>query len=109
VDLDSNNFATCTRATADLKEHWPATAAALREVLGKPTSLEARRRAEGILQDMEKGVTPGQRRALRTAEVLEWIATKEARARLLELTKGTPDARLTREAAAACKRLEGRK
>ena len=33
----------------------------------------------------------------------------EARARLLELTKGAPDARLTREAAATCKRLEGRK
>jgi hypothetical protein len=41
-------------------------------------------------------------------EVLEWIATPEARARLLELGKGAPDARLTREAAAACKRLEGR-
>ena len=75
---------------------------------GEPPSLEARRRAEGILRDMEKGVTPGQRRALRAAEVLEWIATKEARAGLLELTKGAPDARLTREAAAACKRLAGR-
>jgi hypothetical protein len=41
-------------------------------------------------------------------EVLESIATKEARARLLEPMKGAPDARLTREAAATCKRLEGR-
>jgi hypothetical protein len=32
-----------------------------------------------------------------------------ARAHLTELAKGAPDARLTREAAAACKRLEGRK
>jgi hypothetical protein len=45
---------------------------------------------------------------VRAVEVLEWIATKEARARLLELAKGAPDARLTREAAAACKRLAGR-
>jgi hypothetical protein len=42
-------------------------------------------------------------------EVLEWLATPEARARLLDLAKGAPDARLTREAAATCKRLEGRK
>jgi RNA polymerase sigma factor (sigma-70 family) len=109
ADLDSKNFATRTRATAALKEHWPAPAAALRAVVANPPSLEARRRAEGILREMEKGVTPGQLRALRAAEVLEWIATKEARARLLELAKGAPDARLTREAAAARKRLAGRK
>jgi hypothetical protein len=52
---------------------------------------------------------PRERGGLRAVEVLEWIATKEARARLLELTKGAPDARLTRAAAATCKRLEGRK
>ena len=52
---------------------------------------------------------PRELRSLRAVEVLEWVATKEARARLLELTKGAPGARLTRAAAAACKRLEGRK
>ena len=78
--------------------------------MAKPTSLEARRRAEGILREMEKAVPPpGQRRALRAAEILEWLATKEARTLLLKLAKGAPDARLTREAAAACKRLERRK
>jgi hypothetical protein len=41
--------------------------------------------------------------------VLEWVATKEARAHLLGLAKGAPEARLTREAVAACKRLEDRK
>ena len=76
---------------------------------GEPPSLEARRRAEGILRDMEKGVTPGQRRALRAAEVLEWIATDEARTLLRELAKGAPEFGLTREAVAACRRLEGRK
>jgi RNA polymerase sigma factor (sigma-70 family) len=109
ADLDKDDFATRERATAELKEHWPGTEGALREAVAKSTSLEVRRRAEGIIQDMEKGVTPSQLRALRAAEVLEWIATKEARARLLDLAKGAPDARLTREAAAACKRLEGRK
>jgi hypothetical protein len=85
---------------------WPATAAALREVVAKSSTLEARRRAEGIIRDMEKAITPpGALRALRSAEVLEWIATPEASALLLELAKGAPDAQLTREAAAACKRL----
>src|SRR5262249_46836833 len=110
ADLDKDDFATRERATTDLREQGPAVAAALREVVARPTSAEARRRAQGMLQDMENGVLPPRElRALRAVEVLEWIATPEARARLLELTKGAPDARLTREAAAACKRLEGRK
>jgi len=59
---------------------------------------------------MANGVIPPRElRALRAVEVLEWIATKEARSLLLELGKGAPEASLTREAAAACKRLEGRK
>jgi hypothetical protein len=109
ADLENPNFAARERATAQIKEFWPATEAALREVVAKPSSLEARRRAEDVLREMERAVTPGQLRALRATEVLEWIATREARDRLLELAKGSPDARLTREAAAACRRLEGRR
>jgi WD40 repeat protein len=110
ADLDHDDFATRERATGELKDHWPAPAAALREVLAKSPSAEARRRAEGLLREMEEGVTPRyELRAVRAVEVLEWMATPEARAHLTELAKGAPDARLTREAAAACKRLEGRK
>jgi RNA polymerase sigma factor (sigma-70 family) len=106
ADLDDETFATRERATAQVKELWPATAAALREVVAKSATLEARRRAEVIIRDMEKAITPpGAIRALRAAEVLEWIATPEARSLLLHLAKGAPDAQLTREAAAACKRL----
>jgi hypothetical protein len=107
ADLDAPRFATRQRAAAELKEHWPVTAAALREVAAKSPSADARRRAEGIVREMEKAVTPpGELRALRAAEILEWIATQETRALLLELAKGAPDARLTRAAAAACRRLE---
>jgi RNA polymerase sigma factor (sigma-70 family) len=110
ADLDSEDFTARERATAELAEHGPVAAAALREVVAKSPSAEARLRAEGLLRETEKGVVPpGELRALRAAEVLEWVATPEARARLLELTKGAPDARLTRAAAAACKRLDGRK
>jgi hypothetical protein len=110
ADLDSEDFATRERATADLKELGPAAAAALRAVVGQSLSAEARRRAEGLLREMDNGVIPPrQLRALRAVEVLEWIATPEARASLLALAKGAPDDRLTREAAAACQRLARRK
>ena len=92
------------------QELWPDTAAALRASATKASSVEARRRAEGIVREMEQAITPpGKLRALRAAEALEWIATPQARTLLRELAKGTPDAQLTREAAAACKRLDGRK
>jgi RNA polymerase sigma factor (sigma-70 family) len=110
ADLDSIDFATRERAMADLAECGPVTAAALREVVAKSSSAEARRRAEGLLREMASGIIPPRElRALRAVEVLEWIASQPTRARLLELAKGAADARLTREAAAACKRLEGRK
>jgi HEAT repeat protein len=110
ADLDSNHFGTRERATADLRELGPVAAAALRKVVAKSSSTEARRRADGLLRKIAKGATPPRTlRALRAVEVLEWIATPEARSLLLGLTKGAPDARLTREAAAASKRLEGRK
>jgi RNA polymerase sigma factor (sigma-70 family) len=110
ADLDTDDFATRERATAALQDHGALVAAALREVVAKSSSAEARRRAQGLLRELENGVIPPRElRALRAVEALEWIATPEARARLLELTKGAPDARLTRAAAAACKRLQGRK
>ena len=110
ADLDSDNFATRERATADLKEHWPVSGGRAPRGRGEihlargPSSGRGHNPGHG-----ERGHSPRQLRALRAVEVLEWIATKEARALLLELAKGAPDARLTREAAAACKRLEGRK
>jgi hypothetical protein len=109
ADLDSDDFATRERATAGLKECGWGAAAALREVVAKSPSAEARRRAQGLLREMESVTPPDELRALRAVEVLEWIATPAARAHLLELTKGAPDARLTREASAACKRLDARK
>jgi WD40 repeat protein len=110
ADLDHNEFATRERATAELRDLGPVVAASLREVVAKSSSTEARRRAGDLLREMEKGVlSPRELRALRAVEVLEWIATPDACARLHELAKGAPDASLTREAAAACKRLERRK
>jgi WD40 repeat protein len=105
ADLNNDDFNIRARATAGLKEHWPATAPALRAFAAKAVSLEARRRADGIVREMEKSLAPAKLRALRVAEVLEWIATKEARTLLRELAKGATADQLTRDAAAACTRL----
>ena len=53
-------------------------------------------------------VSPGERlRELRAVAILERIRTPEAQKQLDELASGVPDARLTREAAAAVARLKG--
>src|SRR5262249_18575744 len=51
ADLDSEDFSARERATADLREHGPVAAAALREVVAKSPSAEARRRADGLLRE----------------------------------------------------------
>jgi RNA polymerase sigma factor (sigma-70 family) len=110
ADLDSNHFPTRERATEELRGYGPAVTAALREVVAKSSSAEARRRAAGMLRELKNGVnSPRELQAVRAVEVLEWIAAKDARGLLHKLAKGTPSARLTSEAAAAGKRLEARK
>ena len=79
---------------------------ALRKVLtGKP-SLEARRRAEALLEKLRGPVTsPEHLRALRVVEVLEHVGTPAAREVLTILANGAPGARPTRAAKAALARL----
>jgi hypothetical protein len=106
ADLDNEDFDARERASAQLKTHWPATAIALGDLIANPPTLEARRRAEIIVRDMETVATPpGSLRPLRAVEILEWIWTKEAHAHLRALAKGDPDAVLTRDASAAVRRL----
>jgi hypothetical protein len=110
ADLDSPTFATRERATVALKEYGPLVVNSLRAVVTQSSSVEGRRRAEDLLREIDNGAIPaGELRALRAVEVLEWLATPAARARLLELAKGVPGARLTRAAAAAGQRLEARR
>jgi hypothetical protein len=67
-------------------------------------------RATRLLRQLDLPIIePETLRMLRAVEVLELAGTQEARAVLEALSKGAPEARLTRQAGAALKRLERRK
>jgi hypothetical protein len=84
-------------------------APALRQALERDPSPEARRRIEVLLAKTHGPITqPEAVRPLRAIAVLEDIATPEAEQLLEQLTAGTPDSRLTREAKAALERLARR-
>jgi hypothetical protein len=77
--------------------------------LKENVSLELRRRTDRLWQALEGRELSAERlRAVRGLEVLEQIATPEARAALKALAGGAPEAWLTREAQAALQRLEPR-
>jgi RNA polymerase sigma factor (sigma-70 family) len=109
ADLDSDDFATRTRAVEDLEKLGTAAQPALLKVLAAKPSLELNKRVEGILKKLEDKVPSGDElRDLRAVEVLERIGSGEARQVLEKLAQGAPEARLTLEAAAALERLRRR-
>jgi WD40 repeat protein len=103
-DLDDPSFAVRNRAAQALTQLGPGAEPMLRRALKQPRSLEVRRTLE---RELERLVA-GQRRAAHAVEVLELIGTSEARQVLEAMASGVPEARLTREAAASCRRLAGR-
>ncbi len=109
ADLDSDQFAMREKARQGLAELGELAEPALRKALADKPSLEARRRIEALLANLRAPVTrPETLRALRAVAVLEDIGTPSAQRLLEELAKGTPQARQTREAKAARKRLQQR-
>jgi hypothetical protein len=109
ADLDSDRFAVRERAVQELGRRGESAETALRQALKRSPSLEARRRMERLLEQFRRSpLAPDLLRSLRAAEVLERIATPEARRLLEELARGAREARLTREAKASLQRLAGR-
>jgi hypothetical protein len=102
--LDSDTFTVRQKATRELQALGELARPALKRALEKTSSIEVRQRAEKLLRN-PKDLTPDQLRGIRAVEVLERIATPEARSVLEALAKGLPEARLTEEAKAALKRL----
>jgi RNA polymerase sigma factor (sigma-70 family) len=105
--LDSERFADREAATRELEELGGLVEPAVRRTLAAKPSAEVKRRLKGLLEKLD-AVTPepGQVRAVRAVEVLEHAGTPAARRLLAELAGGVPEARLTREAREALRRLE---
>jgi hypothetical protein len=84
----------------------PALRAALQ---GKP-SLELRRRAQQLLDELDTATLSGERlRGVRAVAVLEHIGSAEARKLLDTLASGAPEALRTQEAKAALARLRSKR
>jgi WD40 repeat protein len=108
ADLDSDRFAARDRALRGLAALHEAAAPGLEEALRGRLSLEARRKVERLLAGLRDGKSARQLRQVRAVEALEHLGTGEARLLLAALAGGVPQARLTREAKAALRRLDGR-
>jgi WD40 repeat protein len=108
VQLDDDDFDKREKATRELEGAGSQAKAALQNALdGGKLSNEAKARVEKLLQHLAKPRDDSVEmiQPLRALEVLEHLATPEAKDLLATLAKGHPDALLTREAKAALERL----
>jgi WD40 repeat protein len=96
--LDSSQFAEREAATKTLTELGAQAEPALREALGKPSSLEAERRLRMVLDRLSREPTPEEVRRSRAVQALELAGTAEARKVLAAWAVGAPGMRLTEDA-----------
>jgi hypothetical protein len=108
-DLDSGRFPEREKAMKELRRIGVLAAPALREARKNKPTLEAAKRMDELLSALEGPVTdPETLRAVRSAETLERIATKEAKELMRKLAKGAAGARLTQECQDSLRRLDQR-
>jgi WD40 repeat protein len=112
ADLNSNEYAARTKATAELKRLGWRAEPALRAALKQGPPEEVRRRIGALLSALEEAARPGSPeghlRLVRALEVLENIGSAEALRLLEELSEGSLPPALTREARASVQRLHRR-
>jgi WD40 repeat protein len=105
-DLGSERFAVREKANRELEKLGGLAESALRKAFQGNMPLEARQRAEKLLNKLLAPLTlPDHLRAVRAVEVLEHIGTNEARKLLQTYATGARGARLTVEAKEALDRL----
>ncbi len=105
AQLDDDRFAERDRAAKELAALDELALPALRAAAEATTSLEHRRLVDKLLKRPSLVSSPEVLRSLRAIEALERVGTPEAQRVLASLTRGAPEARLTREAKAAVERL----
>jgi RNA polymerase sigma factor (sigma-70 family) len=106
-DLDDESFATRQKAAEELEKVADQAEPLLRQAREQATSAEAKRQLDRLLESLDRA-TPERLRGIRAVEVLEQLATPEARKLLEEIARGAKDARPTKEAAASLERLARR-
>jgi RNA polymerase sigma factor (sigma-70 family) len=106
ADLDHEQFDVRERVARELEKLGERAEPALRKALAGKSSLEARRRLEGLVNRLESASPSAETvRQIRAVEVLESIGDLEAQRVLNKLAAGPPESRLTQEARAAVRRL----
>jgi WD40 repeat protein len=105
-DLDAASYRDREKATADLAAAGEFVADALRHA-EQSASPEARQRIANLLPKVET-MTPEMLRSIRACEVLEGIATAEARSLLVDWARLAPASTLGREAAESLERIQAR-
>ena len=105
--LDAEAFAEREEATKELRKLGETALPGLHQALKEKLPLEQHRRVQDLVSSITDPTTwPGDTlRQVRAVSVLERAATPDARKLLAELATGVPEARVTREAAAAGARL----
>jgi hypothetical protein len=106
AELDSDRFETREHASVEMRQLGEQAEHTLRKALAAKPSPEVSRRLRALLDRVEsRDLSAEQLHTLRAIEVLEHIASSEARQVLRTLAEGTPEARVTREAKVALERL----
>jgi RNA polymerase sigma factor (sigma-70 family) len=106
ADLSSDNFKERQLAASNLERLGELAGPALREALAAKPPLEAQQRITMLLAKLKPADLPPEAlRAVRGVQILEMIATPEARKALAVLAGGAVGARLTQEAQASLERL----
>ncbi len=111
ANLGSDSFEAREAAEAELLRLGESAAPALRRALARKPTLEVRLRTARTLTAIEsRALRPRGEdlRQLRAVQALELAGTAEARALLLRLSRGEPEAALTRAARTALERLQQR-
>jgi len=106
-ELDHAHYQTREKATTALTQVADQAESALRVALVRTTSAEVRQRIRRVLDTVSDAEpSPDRLRDLRGIEVLQRIGSPAARELLAALSRGAPDAVLTREATGSLKRIE---
>jgi hypothetical protein len=107
IDLDGDDFIRRRNASKELAEMGRLAEAALTKALEHPPSLEFKRRAEDLLRRLDcQPQNPKRLSALRAIEILERVATEDARDLLDRLAKEATDAEVAHDAGVSLGRIQ---